>query len=34
VTRRQEFVKAVLSGRRAMIETCQRVGVSRKTGYE
>ena len=34
VLERQKFVKAVLSGRWTMTETCQRFGVSRKTGYE
>jgi hypothetical protein len=31
---RQKFVKAVLSGRWTMTETCQRFGISRQTGYE
>lgn len=31
---RQKFVRAVLSGRWTMTETCRRFGISRKTGYE
>jgi transposase len=34
VLERQKFVKVVLSGRWTMTETCQRFGISRKTGYE
>jgi putative transposase len=34
VLERQKFVKAVLSGRWTMTETCQRFGISRQTGYE
>lgn len=34
VLERQKFVKAVLTGRWTMTETCERFGIGRKTGYE